>query len=284
MVREKVLSFIALLLFFSCSKDNEGTLKEEESNGKPPVSTYDELILSREPVGYWLLDYQNKHDASKYKYDGKFLGTTSEESKLPNGESANVFNGVDSYFEIPDAPHLEIVSKGVITIEAWMRPDVENFTNVEEGKDYIHWMGKGTSGQHSWAARMYNKDSWRENRPQRISGYAFNLSGGLGAGSYFQDVIPVGTWIHYVLVINTKNTSSQYPTGYTSIYRDGKKRQQRNLIDYKIIPEDGSAPIRIATRDLGSFFKGAIGKVAIYDYELSEAQIEQHYKEMTADQ
>lgn len=98
-------------------------------------------------------------------------------------------------------------------------------------------------------------NSWRENRPQRISGYAFNLSGGLGAGTYFQDEIPVGTWLHYVLVINTKNTSSDFPTGYTTIYRDGKKRQQRNLVDYNIIPENGNAPIRIATRDMGSFLK-----------------------------
>ncbi|HIX55259.1 MAG TPA: LamG domain-containing protein, partial [Candidatus Sphingobacterium stercoripullorum] len=129
-------------------------------------------------------------------------------------------------------------------------------------------------------ARMYNKDSWREDRPQRISGYAFNLSGGLGAGSYFQDHIKPGTWVHYVLVINTNNTSSAYPTGYTIIYRDGEKRQQRNLKDYDIIPGNGTAPIRIATRDLGSFFLGAIGKVAIYDYELSAEQLKENYLKM----
>src|SRR5690606_8974552 len=125
-----------------------------------------------------------------------------------------------------------------------------------EGKDYIHWMGKGAANQHAWAARMYNKDSFRENRPQRISGYAFNLEGGLGAGSYFQDAINPGTWIHFVLVINANNQSSTYPTGYTKIYRDGKRRDQDDLAAYNIIPKNGTAPTRIGTRDMQSFFKG----------------------------
>lgn len=156
MIREKILFFIVLLLF-SCSKDKGGNPTEDNNIIQIPISSYDQLILSREPVGYWLLDYQNKQDASKFKHDGIYLGTATIETELPNGESANVFNGLDNYFEIKDADHLEIVTKGIITIEAWIRPDVMNFPKVEDGKDYIHWMGKGIPSQHSWVARMYNR-------------------------------------------------------------------------------------------------------------------------------
>ena len=139
-------------------------------------------------------------------------------------------------------------------------------------------MGKGTANNHSWVARMYNAND--VDRPQRISGYSFNLSGGLGAGSYFQDSTPVGTWIHYVLVINTVDTSIAYPTGYTKIYKNGVLRDTDSLQGYSIVPGNGNAPMRVATRDLGSFFKGAIGKVAIYDYELSASQLLVHNNTM----
>lgn len=145
---------------------------------------------------------------------------------------------------------------------------------------YVHWMGKGVSGQHSWVARMYNLTN-SENRPNWISGYAFNLTGGLGAGSYFQDAVTAGEWIHYALVINTINTSVQYPTGYTKIFKNGVQRDQDSLSDYNIVPGNGTAPMRVGTRDLASFFEGAVGKVAHYDYELTSTQLVAHSNAMT---
>ncbi|MFA9289356.1 MAG: hypothetical protein ACEQSA_05785, partial [Weeksellaceae bacterium] len=47
-----------------------------------------------------------------------------------------------------------------------------------------------------------------------------------------------------------------------------------------IVPVNGNSPFRIGTRDFNSFFKGAIGKVAIYNYELSPYQILEHYQKM----
>lgn len=248
---------------------------------KQPEQGYDEIVLKDNPVGYWLQNKTQLNDISDAQHHGVWKGEEGSIQKLPNGEEAPYFNGVNAYYEIPDADHLEVTDKGVITIEAWMSPSVLDFPTLDPpDKDYIHWMGKGTANQHSWVARMYNKNSFRENRPQRISGYAFNLTGGLGAGSYFQDVISVGTWIHFVLVINTNQTSTNYPTGYTKVYRDGKLRDQDSLSDYSIVPGNGTAPTRIGTRDLNSFFKGSIAKVAIYNYELTAQQIDAHYKAM----
>lgn len=275
----KYLLLCFSMLSFSCSK-TETSVEKDNGQKEEENATYDALILSHTPIGYWLLDFQSDKDFSENKHHGAYKGPDAEKTELPNGDTSPVFNGHNNYFEIPDADHLEVTSTGVLTVEAWMRPDVYDFSSVEEGKDYIHWMGKGEPGQHSWAARMYNRDSWRENRPQRISGYAFNLGGGLGAGSYFQDNVSTGTWIHFVLIVNTKDTNQKYPTGYTKLYKNGVLRDQDDLKQYDIVPGNGTAPIRIATRDLKSFFEGAIGKVALYNYELEGAKIKAHYEKM----
>lgn len=240
-------------------------------------TSYDNAVLADEPVGYWPLAPNDPADHSGNGHNGTFTGTPVNAS-LPNGDVSAAFNGSNQYFTIADHDDLEITKTGILTIEAWMRPDTLQFDN-DQGSGYVHWMGKGTSGQHSWTARMYNYTN-DENRPNRISGYAFNLSGGLGAGSYFQDAVSVGEWIHYTLVINTVDTSTAYPTGYTKIYKNGVQRDQDSLSGYSIIPGNGTAPIRIATRDMASFFEGAIGKVALYDYELTSGQIMEHYNAM----
>ena len=126
---------------------------------------------------------------------------------------------------------------------------------------------------------MYNKDN-PEGRPNRISGYAFNPQGGLGAGSYFQDTVTAGQWIHVALVFNTKDTSSSYPTGYVKIFKNGVLRDRTALKSYDIVPQAGSSPLRIGTGYLNSFFKGAVGDVAFYDKELSSTRLQAHYNAM----
>lgn len=247
----------------------------------PPAlaaSGYDSAVLADNPVGYWPLGSGGSADQSGNGLNGVFTGSPSD-TTLPNGDAATAFNGVDQYFTVPDDDFLEVSRTGVLTVEAWMRPDTLQFSHYE-GSGYVHWMGKGTTNQHSWVSRMYNLTN-TENRPNRISGYAFNLTGGLGAGSYFQDTITAGQWIHYTLVINTVNTSSAYTTGYTKLYKNGVLRDQDRLSDYSIVPGNGTAPMRVGTRDLSSFFEGAVGKVALYDYELSASTLLSHYNAMT---
>ncbi|MDQ4140575.1 MAG: LamG domain-containing protein [Bacteroidota bacterium] len=282
------LFFAGLPIISSCEKEEfivvdknkSSQLSAQSDENAKLSSSYDKLILKDKPVGYWLLTKGYQSDASGHGMRGTYKGDGRGEAILPNGETASVFNGKNNYFEIPDNYYQEVVRTGILTIEAWMRPDVVNFPVNETSEHYVHWMGKGTISNHLWAARMYNKEG--NNRPQRISGYCFNLSGGLGAGSYFQSKDPIspGTWIHYALVINTKNTSKQYPTGYTRIYINGEIKDTDSLKDYNIIPGNSTAPMRVATRDLNSFFLGAIGKVAIYDRELSKTQLLAHNNKM----
>jgi hypothetical protein len=241
------------------------------------ASGYDERVLSDAPVGYW----PARIDLTRRGHHGKFSGAPRT-AALPNGDPAPRYDGAGQYLTIPDAPDLSVTRTGVLTIEAWMRPDTLQFPNGEgNGGGYVHWLGKGAPGQHEYVARMYSLDN-PDGRPNRISGYAFNSTGGLGAGSYFQDVVRRGEWIHYALVINTVDTSAAYPTGYIKVFKNGRLRDQDALSHYGIVPRDGTAPLRVATRDLASYFKGAIGKVAVYDREVSGIRLLPHYRAMVS--
>ncbi|WP_051367106.1 LamG-like jellyroll fold domain-containing protein [Hamadaea tsunoensis] len=245
----------------------------------PAGSAYDTAVLADSPAAYWRLGDGGTvvADATGHGHTGTYTGSPTA-TTLPNGDPATKFNGSTQYATIADGDYLSIPGTGQITVEAWLRPDVLQFSH-QESTGYVHWMGKGTTGQHEYAARMYSLTN-SESRPNRISGYSFNLGGGLGAGSYFQDTVTAGQWIHYTLVINTTNVSGAYPTGYTKIYKNGVLRDQDSLQDYAIVPGNGTAPFRIATRDFASYFEGAIGKVAVYNYELSGTRIAAHYAAM----
>ncbi|MBE1876585.1 LamG-like jellyroll fold domain-containing protein [Myceligenerans pegani] len=246
------------------------------------VSAYDVAVLRDDPEVYWTMasaDEGVEADIGGSRITGTYTGGPSS-TTLPNGDVAAVFDGATQYFEASDAPELSPTTTGEITIEAWMRPDTLQFTN-SQSSGYVNWMGKGEEGQHEYVSRMYSLDN-TESRPNRISGYSFNLSGGLGAGSYFQDPIAAGDWIHYALVINTVDVSPDFPNGYTKIYRDGVLRDQDDLSIRGMVIEPGRsvAPFRAGTRDFASWFEGAIGKIAIYDHELSQEQLAEHHEAM----
>ncbi len=179
---------------------------------------------------------------------------------------APVFDGRTGYVEIPDDDAYSASTTGEITVEAWMRPDSLAMT-ARESTGYVHWMGKGEPDQQEWVARMYQQGN-SEGRANRISFYAFNLPGMLGAGSYFEDTVVVGEWIHYVGVIDATRTY---------IYKNGTQRDSDLLSGYNITPRNGTAPVRIGTREMQSFFEGSVARVAIYSARLSDARIRVHH-------
>src|SRR5262249_25542160 len=72
--------------------------------------------------------------------------------------------GVDSYVQIASIADYSIATTGALSVAAWMRPDTLNFPRWE-GTGYVHWLGKGESGQQEWVLRMYNRDGTTEDPP-----------------------------------------------------------------------------------------------------------------------
>jgi hypothetical protein len=250
------------------------------------LSRYDAVVLADHPAVYWTMGSTTtgtEPDLGSAGITGSYSGAPTR-TVMPNGDSAAVFDGATQYFEAADAAALSPTTTGAITIEAWIRPDTVQFTHAQNS-GYVNWMGKGEDQQQEYVGRMYSYEN-SESRPNRISGYSFNITGGLGAGSYFQDPVTAGKWIHYALVINTNVKGGLFPDGYTKVYKDGVLRDQDDLSirGVTIVPRRSTAPFRAGTRDFASWFEGAIGKIAIYDKELTPQQLSAHVDAMAPPQ
>ncbi len=187
-----------------------------------------------------------------------------------------VFDGEADYIEISDDADFSVATTGQLSVSAWIRPDVLTFP-VFQSTGYVHWMGKGEAGQHEWVFRMYNEQTTdTPPRPNRISFYVFNPVGGEGIGSYFQEPVQAGEWIHVVGMADGETTS---------IYKNGEFKDCDRYTgtgpgpchnypsDRWITPTQGIAPLRIGTRDLESFFLGAIREVRIWSRALTAAEV-----------
>src|ERR1700680_1879666 len=187
-----------------------------------------------------------------------------------------VFDGQDDYIEIPNDIQFSLTSTGQLSISVWIRPDVLTFP-IFQSTGYVHWLGKGEAGQHEWAFRMYNQSTTdKPPRPNRISFYVFNAAGGEGIGSYFQEPVQAGNWIH---VVGTADGETR------SIYKNGEFKDCDRYTgtgpgpchNYPparwITPTHGTAPLRIGTRDLKSFFLGAVREVRIWSRALTAPEI-----------
>jgi Concanavalin A-like lectin/glucanases superfamily len=253
----------------------------------PPKSVtdaYDRRALALDPVAYLTVGSPAsgaEQDLSGNGHNGVYLpaGSHPAVTTLPNGDPAASFNGVSQYLQVPSSSALTVPQTGCLSVQAWIQPKTLQFSH-EEGTGYVYVLGKGTSGKYEYAMRMYSKTNTESPvRPNRISAYAWNLSGGLGSGSYFQDPVVVNQWMMVTFVIDATK-SSAWPAGYVSIYKDGTLRGQVSLSQYDTKPGASDAPFRVATRELESYFQGGIGKVAVYNYVLSGADISAAYGAM----
>ena len=245
---------------------------------------YDRQALSFSPVVYLPLSDPaaksgadmsgNGHNATYLQACGTFTQTA-----LPNGDVASQFNGQGQYAEVPSSKALSITDTGCLTVEAWVKATVKQFPQ-EEGTGYVYILGKGMPNQYEYALRMYSyTNSESPPRPNRVSAYVFNLDGGLGSGAYFQDTNVIGNWMMVTFVVDAQATSG-WPHGFVALYKNGVLRGKVSLSQYGVTPQASSAPFRIATRSLDSYFEGGIGKVAVYDSALPQSDILATYNSM----
>src|SRR5262249_42782043 len=207
-------------------------------------------------------------DATKNAHHGKYHGSpTFRQPGALRGDAdtAIALDGKKSYVEVPDSKAFSVAASGRgLSVEVWLRPDALDFAG--EGKEqYIHWLGKGEASRFEWGFRFYNRKS--TDRPNRLSAYVWNPAGGLGAGAYFQDVLKKGEWIHIVACFDPGDRRD--PKAGVRIYKNGVLRQGPPAsgtlyITYKITPRHGTAPLRLGTRDLGSFLRGRLDQAATY--------------------
>lgn len=251
---------------------------------QPPPSTYDAEVLARGPVAYLTLDGaagDGLADQTGHGHNATATGSPTGGTGIGDGKGSVVFDSTGTqHLEIADHNALSVTATGILAVECWISPSVLNFAHEQgSGAPYVYFAGKAGSNANEWQCRMYSQDTpgVAPPRPQRVSIYVFNLSGGQGAGSYFQVPVAVNEWVHYVGIINTVATSSQYPQGYTRVYRNGVLMDTDSIEPWGITPANGTAPVRIGTSALASHFEGRVAKFAIWNREPTATEIQTRY-------
>lgn len=262
------------------------------------TSSYNQVVLADSPVAFWNLDPKNSNeiDVSGNGNMGTYENGLPATTTMPNDDIAADFNGSSQYLTIPSNHSFSIPTTNDLTWEAWIHPDTLQFP-YGSNSDYVDFMGKCAIYNPSceWEGRMYDTTTEQAGRSNRISAYVFNPTAGLGSGADWQPtstLIQAGQWIYVVGEYTTKTqpsdcpNSSAYP-GSINIWVDGVEWNQTYhgstgcMSQYNIAPQAGNSPLNIGTMALDTWFKGAIGKVAIYNYLLSQTQINNHYRLMT---
>ena len=141
-----------------------------------------------------------------------------------------VLDGND-WIELPDHADFSPATTGEITIVVYQT--VSNWTKVSHNNEYLHWMGKGRSNQYEWTFRIYIDGGGGEApaRKRRTSFYSYNPSGGLGAGSFFQDE---GDGPGVERIVGGQITTK---AGVTRMYKNGALRDTDQLSGYNIVPK-----------------------------------------------
>ena len=263
------------------------SLSKPAAAATPP--RYHQRVLAKKPSAYWRFEERagpTAGDSAGHAHPGIYRGGVA--FRQPGAihtepDEAIELNGVDAFVEVPDsAVFSQPTSRRGLTVEAWFRPDRLAFPGQTDAH-YIHWLGKGQAGEFEWGFRFYSKES---PRPNRVSAYIWNPTTGPGgsnegAGAYFQDEARAGVWIHVVACYDPGDASN--PDAGVSIYKNGVLRggpgtsPGARYASYDIHSVHGSAPVRLGTRDLGSFLVGGLDDVAIYPRVLSAGEILDNY-------
>jgi hypothetical protein len=145
-----------------------------------------------------------------------------------------------------------------------------------------------------WEARMYNTTN-AQGRCNRLSAYVFNPSAGLGSAADWQPacgLIQPASWYYVVGEYTTNSQPADCPNvpsspGSINVWVNGVPWNQTNhnptgcMSQYNVVPKANNSPLNIGTMALDTWFPGAVGKVAVYDYLLTQSQITAHHTQMT---
>lgn len=229
-------------------------------------------------------------DSSGQGHNASTSGVTKTTNRFGASQMAYYFNGSTSVMTIPDHDDFSVNTTGYLSISVWVRPEGTSLNGSGEllfssmqGSGYVHWMGKGNtsgaSGNREWTFRIYSADN-TEGRHNRMSFYHFNYSGGLGPGSYVEETVTDGGWIHYVAIISKPEHKIWW-------YKNGVLKDSDGFgpTDSYPIPDadlrNGNAAVKLGSQDGGSYFKGAIDNVYFYNRKLTTTEISDLYTDTT---
>jgi len=183
-------------------------------------------------------------------------------------EDGAVFDG-RSHISIPDNDDFSVTTTGHLSVIAFLTIDDWRGSRPHSTQ-YVHWLGKGKRSWHEWVFRHYVRGASGEaaQRQGRTSFYYFNPEGGLGSGSYFQD-LQLTSQRFIVGTVNMRRIA---------IWKNGVKQDEDPLSGFQVTPENTPSDVRIGSLgDESGSLIGRIRNLAFFDRELTPAQVDAIY-------
>jgi Pentaxin family. len=234
-----------------------------------PTISYAQTVIADNPVAYWRLNETNgtvAHD-SWGGHDGQYfnvnLGLSGYNTNDPDlAAGVGQLSPTDSYIgNIRGIDFSTFANNATFSIEAWVNGGAQM-----AGAGIVTF---GYGGAVGAGGEQFNLDTGSSANRFRFSvrdanNFAHNANGNIG---------PSNTWQHVVGVCDE-------PNGFVRLYVNGVSNANTTISGGI---QMGTSPISIGSRqpDFRSTytanFVGSIDEVAIYNYALSAAQIQNHY-------
>lgn len=209
------------------------------------------------------------YDFSGNRNHGRVYGATWNSKGGKGGDGAFEFLSSKNSINVDDSDSLSPSTFGQnFTISFWVKFDKTVFVGEGSKKDYINFLGKGNSDDGQEFVFRYFNSSNSEGKDNRISFYAFNQEGLLGAGSYVQEKIIDKEWIYLTGVINGT---------HIKIYKNGVLVNSNPLSEYNISMKNTKSDFYIGKTIGKDYFKGSIDELRIYNRILDDCEVKDLY-------
>lgn len=218
-------------------------------------------------------------DSTSNDHDGEAGGAAYAPALTPGKLGyAEDFDGINDFVQIPDDDAFSVITNNALTVSCWISPD--NLNPYPAADAYVRWGGKGTSGTNQeWQLVYYNAN--HTYRPQRVSNYAYNNTGGHGAGDYYQIPMSIGEWV-YVTAAWWETAPFDAQHGDEYIYHNVASTygisDQWEEPAYDITYQNGNAYVHFGNQYTGGGqWNGKIDEIRISNIVRSDAWVNASY-------
>jgi hypothetical protein len=254
-------------LFGESTNSDTATLSVVPRTTEVPLTRYAQVVAADNPVAYWRLD---QTDASSPVVDavGSFDGATDDNggqgtftfgvpTGIPHETNTAMEVSGGATVQIPYA--LELNPFGPFSVEAWLQPVTVASPGVADWRTALGSLGNGDSGPTGWHLYQGTDEHWA------LIIWAGSWSN-TGWFTDLDDTIVANNWYHVVIAYDG------------TLFKLYVNNAERFALPWSYFVQNSDSPLVLGWGYSGwNPFDGVIDDVAVYNKELTAAQVEAHY-------
>lgn len=223
---------------------------EGGTDGATGAPTYGDIVMQDHPVAYFPFDEPSGSSLITEKISGK-NATAKKPDFAPGAPGiAGTALAVTGHADLDFGDNLDVTGKHPWTIEAWIKPE------LEDGKEFYEYFNKRQNGNNGIVTYVRHSGSGTTVQVEQ----SYPSGGGRGVDAELESL---DHFIHIVFVYDPDGAGIR-------AWIDGKHGNAG--YDDNGGPTDNTQPVYIA-----SGVKGVIDEMAVYDYALPDARILAHF-------